>query len=132
MHWWNKFTRFPASLAPDRFSILREQADFLSGGLTVGSAGCCAASPNIFPKITTRIYDLYTCGKTREPLRLHQMAAQAEDLCKAGIATMKYAVTIFSASAAGLENTEDMLQPRRPYKAPSEDAKKAIREAMAP
>lgn len=126
-----KLTRLAASLAPDRFSIFAGQADFLIGGLSVGSAGCIGAFANIFPKTITHIYDLYTSGKTREALKLHQMAAQAESPCKAGIAATKYASSIFSANAAGIENAEGLLQPRRPYEAPSEAAKKTIREAMA-
>jgi 4-hydroxy-2-oxoglutarate aldolase len=126
-----KLTRLAASLSPGRFSIFGGQADFLIGGLSVGSAGCISAFANIFPKYIAKTYDLYTSGKAREALELHQMAAQAQSPCKAGIAATKYAVAIFSASAAGLENAEDLLQPRRPYAVFPQAAKKAMREAMA-
>ncbi len=126
-----KLTRLAATLSPERFSVFGGQSDFLIGGLSIGSAGCIAAFANIFPKSITRIYDLYTSGKTIEALDLHRIAAQAESPCKAGIATTKYGAAIFSAKAAGIANAEDLLQPRSPYEPPSQAAKKTIREAMA-
>jgi 4-hydroxy-2-oxoglutarate aldolase len=127
-----KLTRLAASLSPERFSIFGGQSDFLIGGLSVGSAGCIAAFANVFPKTITRIYDLFTSGKTIEALELHRIAALAESSCKAGIAATKYGAAICSAKAAGIANAEELLQPRSPYEAPSDAAKKAIREALAP
>jgi 4-hydroxy-2-oxoglutarate aldolase len=127
-----KLTRLAASLNPEQFSVFGGQSDFLIGGLSVGSAGCIAAFANIFPKSIANIYNLYTSGKIIEALRLHRIAALAESPCKAGIAATKFGAAIFSAKAAGIANAEELLQPRRPYEAPSEAAKKAIREAMAP
>jgi 4-hydroxy-2-oxoglutarate aldolase len=126
-----KLTRLAASLSPETFSVFGGQADFLIGGLSVGSAGCIAAFANIFPKSVSKIYDLYTSGKTSDALNLHRVAALAESPCKVGIAATKYGAAIFSAKAAGIAHAEDLLQPRRPYEAPAEAAKTAIREAMA-
>lgn len=126
-----KLTRLAAHLGPQRFSAFGGQSDFLVGGLSVGSAGCIAAFANIFPKTITRIYDLHTSGQTTKALELQRIAAKAEGSCKAGIAATKYGVAIFSAKAAGITNAEELLQPRSPYEAPSEAAKKAIREALA-
>lgn len=126
-----KLTRLAASLGPERFSVFGGQSDFLIGGLSVGSAGCIAAFANIFPKTIKRIYDLSTSGKTTEALELQRIAAQAESSCKAGVAATKYGAAIFSAKAAGITNAEELLQPRSPYEAPSDTAKKAIREALA-
>jgi 4-hydroxy-2-oxoglutarate aldolase len=127
-----KLTRLAARLNPERFSVFGGQSDFLIGGLSVGSAGCIAAFANIFPKCITRIYNLYTSGQIKEALELHRIAAQAENSCKAGIAATKYAAAIVSAKAAGIANADEFLQPRSPYEAPSEAAKKAIREAITP
>jgi 4-hydroxy-2-oxoglutarate aldolase len=126
-----KLTRLAATLKSEAFSVFGGQSDFLIGGLSVGSAGCIAAFANVFPKSISRIYDLYTSGNTTEALKLHRLAAQAESPCKAGIAATKYAAAIFSAKAAGIVSAEELLQPRSPYEAPSEAAKKAIREWMA-
>ena len=127
-----KIVRLAASLKPEEFSTFGGQSDFLLGGLSSGSAGCIAAFANIFPGTVTRIYDLYKAGQYEEALKLHQQAALAENPVKAGIAAVKYGVSQYSARAAGIENAEDLLQPRRPYEAPSDAVKKKIQEALAP
>lgn len=90
-------TRLAATLSSDSFSIFGGQADFLLGGLSVGSAGCIAAFANIFPKSVSTTYRLHTSGDTIEALRLQRVAALAESPCKAGTAATKYAAAIFSA-----------------------------------
>ncbi|EER45678.1 dihydrodipicolinate synthetase [Histoplasma capsulatum var. duboisii H88] len=126
-----KITRLCASLTPDTFAVFGGQADFLIGGLSVGSAGCIAAFANVFPKTISRIYDLYKRGEVQEALRLHRIAALAESPCKSGIASTKYAAAIFSAKRAGIEGAGEKLRPRRPYEPPSEAAKENVRTAMA-
>ncbi|KAG5297955.1 dihydrodipicolinate synthetase [Histoplasma ohiense] len=126
-----KITRLCASLTPDTFAVFGGQADFLIGGLSVGSAGCIAAFANVFPKTISRIYDLYKRGEVQEALRLHRIAALAESPCKSGIASTKYAAAIFSAKRAGIEGAEEKLRPRRPYEPPSEAAKENVRTVMA-
>jgi 4-hydroxy-2-oxoglutarate aldolase len=125
-----KVVRLAASLKPEDFSTFGGQSDFLIGGLSSGSAGCIAAFANIFPGTIARIYDLYQAGHYEEALKLHQQAALAENPVKAGIAAVKYGVSLFSAKAAGIENAEELLQPRRPYEAPSDAVKKKIKEAL--
>jgi len=125
-----KIVRLAASLKPEEFSTFGGQSDFLIGGLSSGSAGCIAAFANIFPRTITRIYDLYKAGHYEEALKLHQQAALAENPVKAGIAAVKYGVSLFSAKAAGVENAEEFLQPRRPYEALSDAMKKKIKEAL--
>lgn len=61
-----KLTRLAATLSSESFSIFGGQADFLIGGLSVGSAGCIAAFANIFPKTVSRMYRLHTSGETTE------------------------------------------------------------------
>ncbi|KAL2065874.1 hypothetical protein VTL71DRAFT_3544 [Oculimacula yallundae] len=126
-----KITRLSASLPASEFAIFGGQSDFIIGGLSVGSAGCIAAFANVFPKVLSRIYQLYKEGNFEEALRLHRIAALAESPCKAGIANTKYAAAINSAKAAGIEGAVEKLKPRTPYLPASEDAKNHIQTVMA-
>ncbi|KAF4826725.1 putative 4-hydroxy-2-oxoglutarate aldolase [Colletotrichum sp. SAR 10_70] len=126
-----KIVRLSAELAPEKFATYGGQSDFLLGGLTVGSAGCIAAFANVFPRVTTHIYKLHNEGKTAEALALHQKAALAEQATKAGIATIKYAASVFTAPRAGLAGQEKLFDPRRPYLPASEDQKKAVHSLMS-
>ncbi|PSN65491.1 dihydrodipicolinate synthetase family protein-like protein [Corynespora cassiicola Philippines] len=119
-----KITRLAAELPQDSFVSYAGQADFLIGGLAVGGHGCISAFANSFPKTLSRIYELWTSGKQAEALELHRKAALAESGTKAGIASVKYAVSRYSAPAAGIDNAEQKLKPRRPYR-PVGDAVKA-------
>ncbi|GAW11682.1 hypothetical protein ANO14919_010300 [Xylariales sp. No.14919] len=126
-----KITRLASELPSERFATFGGQSDFLIGGLSVGSAGCIAAFANVFPRTVVRIYKLYKEGKYQEALALHQKAALAEQPCKSGIATTKYAAAINTARAAGIEGAEEKLRPRRPYTEPSEAAKQNVVAEMA-
>jgi 4-hydroxy-2-oxoglutarate aldolase len=125
-----KITRLSAELSPDTFSTYAGQADFLVGGLAVGSAGCVSAFSNIFPKTISKIYELYTAGKHQEALDLHRKAALAESPVKAGIASVKYAVSQYSAVAAGVRNPEENLNPRKPYLPLGKSAQENIKSYM--
>lgn len=125
-----KITRLAAELSSESFSTYAGQADFLVGGLAVGSAGCVSAFSNIFPKTISKIYDLYTGGKTREALDLHRKAALAETPIKSGIASTKYAVSQYSAVAAGIDQAEEKLKPRKPYLPVGEAVKTNVRSKM--
>lgn len=127
-----KITRLAAEFPPERFAVFGGQSDFLIGGLAVGSAGCIAAFANVFPKTVVEVYNLYKAGKTQEALELHRKAALAEQVLKAGgIAGTKYAASVFTGPAAGIENSEEKMRPRRPYLPPGEEFKKNVREALA-
>ncbi|KAI0422904.1 hypothetical protein F5X98DRAFT_105679 [Xylaria grammica] len=126
-----KITRLASELPSERFATFGGQSDFLIGGLSVGSAGCIAAFANVFPRTVVQIYKLYKEGKYQEALALHQKAALAEQPCKSGIATTKYAAAINTARAAGIEGAEEKLRPRRPYTEPSEAAKQNVVAEMA-
>lgn len=126
-----KITRLTAELSPDAFATFGGQSDFLIGGLAVGSAGCVAAFSNVFPKTISKIYELYTSGKVDEALKLHRKAALAESPVKAGIASTKYAVSQYSAVAAGIENAEAKLQPRKPYLPVGDAVKDNVKKVMA-
>jgi len=125
-----KVTRLAAELPPDRFAVFGGQADFLIGGLSVGSAGCIAAFANVFPKTLSRVYRLWTEGKTAEALALHREAALAEQACKSGVAAVKYAASIYSGKAAGIEGAEEKMRPRRPYLPPGNAVKGDIQETL--
>jgi 4-hydroxy-2-oxoglutarate aldolase len=125
-----KITRLTTELSPDVFATFGGQSDFLIGGLAVGSAGCVAAFSNVFPKTISNIYNLYVNGKVEQALNLHRMAALAESPVKAGIAATKYAVSQYSAVAAGIEDAEEKLRPRRPYLPVGEPVKENVKKVM--
>jgi 4-hydroxy-2-oxoglutarate aldolase len=127
-----KIARLGGTFTPDEFAVFGGQSDFLIGGLASGSAGCIAAFCNIFPKTIVKIYDLWKMGKHDQALALHRLAAQAEAPTKAGIASTKYAASIFSAKRAGIVNAEVLLRPRAPYEEVNETVKAKIREVMGP
>ena len=127
-----KITRLAATFPPTSFATFGGQSDFLIGGLASGSAGCIAAFANIFPKTVVKIYNLYNQGKHDAALALHRLAAQAEAPTKAGIASTKYAASIYSAKRAGIKDAEVLLRPRRPYEEVGEKVKERIREVMGP
>lgn len=125
-----KVTRLAAENERSVFATFGGQSDFLLGGLSAGSAGCISAFANVFPKTISRIFELYNKGNVDEAWELHRKAAIAESPCKAGIASTKYAVAIYSAKAAGIENAEEKLRPRKPYVPAAEAEKSKIRALM--
>ena len=126
-----KITRLAAELPSGQFATYGGQSDFLIGGLAAGSAGTIAGFANVFPKTLVRIYNLYQNGNFQEAMELHKKAALAEQPCKAGIASVKYAAALTTASAAGIEGAVDKLKPRRPYFEPSPVEKKTIETHIA-
>ncbi|KAF2014221.1 aldolase [Aaosphaeria arxii CBS 175.79] len=126
-----KITRLTGQLSPDQFATFGGQSDFLIGGLAVGSQGCVAAFSNVFPKTISKIYQLYTSGKVEEALTLHRKAALAESPVKAGIGSTKYAVSQYSAVAAGISSPESKLAPRKPYLPVGDAVKTNVANVMA-
>jgi 4-hydroxy-2-oxoglutarate aldolase len=127
-----KITRLAATFTPERFVTFGGQSDFLVGGLAAGSAGCIAAFGNIFPKTVVQIYKLWKSGKHDQAMELQKEAALAESPTKAGVAATKYAVSQFSAKAAGIQgDLEALLRPRQPYEEPTPAAKEQIVRVMA-
>ncbi|KIX01893.1 uncharacterized protein Z518_07832 [Rhinocladiella mackenziei CBS 650.93] len=126
-----KITRLVAELPSEQFATFGGQADFLIGGLASGSMGTIAGFANVFPKTIVRIYNLYKEEKFQEAMDLHKKAALAEQSCKAGIASVKYAAALNTAKAAGIEGALEKLKPRRPYVEPSDAAKKVIESQTA-
>ncbi|KAJ6027013.1 hypothetical protein N7499_005118 [Penicillium canescens] len=125
-----KITRLAATFSPSEFAIFGGQSDFLIAGLTVGSSGCISAFANVFPKTASKVYDLFKNGKVAEAMELQRSSALAETPCKGGIASTKYAVALFSAPAAGVENALEKLKPRTPYEEAGDGVQKSVRELM--
>jgi 4-hydroxy-2-oxoglutarate aldolase len=119
-----KITRLAAEFPSNEFAVFGGQSDFLIAGMAVGSAGAISGFANVCPKVISKIYALYSAGKVQEALKLHRTAAFAEVIGKSGIANTKYAASLTSAKAAGIEGAEEKLRPRRPYE-PLSDAQKA-------
>ncbi|KAK8058098.1 hypothetical protein PG994_008546 [Apiospora phragmitis] len=124
-------TRLAAVLPTEKFATFGGQSDFLLGGLAVGSAGCICAFGNVFPRVVVEIYRLWKQGKTQEALALQQKQSLAEQPCKGGIASVKYAAAIYTAPKAGIEDGERKMRPRRPYVEAGAAAKEACRSGMA-
>ena len=99
--------------------------------MAAGSAGTIAGFANVFPKTIVRIYNLYREGRYEEAMELHKTAALAEQPCKAGIASVKYAAALNTARAAGVEGALEKLRPRRPYVEVSEGEKRSIERQIA-
>lgn len=126
-----KISRLAGTFSPSEFAIYGGQSDFLIGGLASGSAGCIAAFANVFPKVTVRIFELYGEGRFEEATKLQQKAALAESPCKSGIASTKYAVAMYSARLAKIDNAEEKLAPRHPYEPVPKPAMEAVKKVMA-
>ncbi|KAF5022448.1 hypothetical protein F66182_5484 [Fusarium sp. NRRL 66182] len=125
-----KITRLAAQIPSDEFSTYGGQSDFLIGGLAAGSVGCVAAFANVFPTLTAKIYALYKEGRFDEALKLQQVAALAERPCKAGVASTKYAVAVYSARLANIEGAEEKLAPRHPYEPVGDAVKQSVKSVM--
>ncbi|KAL2823020.1 hypothetical protein BJX63DRAFT_438948 [Aspergillus granulosus] len=126
-----KITRLSAEFSPDQFAVYGGQSDFLIGGLAAGSVGTIAGFANVFPKTIVKIYNLYQSGKYAEAMELHKKAALAEQPCKNGIASVKYAAAMTTAKHAGIDGALEKLKPRRPYKEVDNAGKIAVMELTA-
>ncbi|KAJ5638994.1 Aldolase-type TIM barrel [Penicillium longicatenatum] len=126
-----KITRLAGTFSTEEFATFGGQSDFLIGGLAAGSVGCIAAFANVFPKTASRIYALYQKGQLEEATKLQRQAALAESPIKSGIASTKYAVSCYSAVAAGIADAEAKLLPRHPYEPVGEAVKKSVTSVMA-
>ena len=126
-----KIARLAAVFPPERFAVFGGQADFLLGGLAVGSSGCIAAFANVFPKAIARVFNLWSTGREKDALALQRVLSLAETSTKAGIASTKYAAAVMTAPRAGISDAVILLQPRRPYEEPGEKEKAHIFETLS-
>ena len=127
-----KIARLAAIFPPSRFAVFGGQADFLLGGLAVGSSGCIAAFANVFPNAIARVFDLWSAGREKEALALQRVLSLAESPTKSGVASTKYAAAVMTAPRAGITDAEILLRPRRPYEEADDRTKARIFETMRP
>ena len=127
-----KIARLAAVFPLSRFAVFGGQADFLLGGLAVGSSGCIAAFANVFPKAIARVFNLWSAGREKEALALQRVLSLAESPTKAGVASTKYAAAVTTAPRAGITNAAILLRPRRPYEEPDDRTKAKILDTMSP
>lgn len=127
-----KIARLAAVFPPSRFAMFGGQADFLLGGLAVGSSGCIAVFANVFPNAIARVFSLWSAGRQKEALALQRILSLAESPTKAGIASTKYAAAVTTAPRAGIADAPILLRPRRPYEEPDDGMKAKILETMSP
>ncbi|KAL8893461.1 MAG: hypothetical protein Q9192_005235 [Flavoplaca navasiana] len=121
-----KVARLAAVFPAWRFAVFGGQADFLLGGLAVGSAGCIAAFGNVFPRGIVRVFELWKEGRQKEALGLQWKLSLAEGCTKGGVASVKFAAAVMTAEKAGIEGAVGLLKPRAPYEEPDEGVKKKI------
>ena len=127
-----KIARLAAIFPPSRFAVFGGQADFLLGGLAVGSSGCIAAFANVFPNAIARVFDLWSTGREKEALALQRVLSLAESPTKTGVASTKYAAAVMTAPRAGITDADILLRPRRPYEEPDDRTKARIFETIRP
>ena len=127
-----KIARLAAVFPPSRFAVFGGQADFLVGGLAVGSSGCIAAFANVFPNAIARVFNLWSAGRQKEALALQRVLSLAKSPTKAGVACTKYAAAVTTAPRAGITDAAILLRPRRPYEEPDDRTKAKIFETMSP
>lgn len=113
-----KVARVRARFAPEEFSALAGQSDWLTPALAVGGTGVVTGVANLFPKFCLEIYNLYIAGKTKEAEVAQLKLAQMEwGFAKGGINGTKWVV------AKILGYPLESCHCRRPYPT-YEDAKK--------
>lgn len=72
----------------------------------------------MFPRSTSRLYDLWIAGKKDEARKLQDVVANAEWACKKGVVLTKFGAGHFVGPKIGVE--KEAFYPRRPYLPPAE------------
>ena len=120
-----KLTRLTARFEPAHFSVYGGSSDFLLPALHAGAVGCVTGLGNVFPRSTSRIYDLFDAGRLDEARALQDTVAAAEWACKKSLACTKYgAWAHVGRPHLGLEDNSKMFNMRKPYLELSEDLKR--------
>lgn len=115
-----KGIRVSSKFTPQQFSVFGGSSDFLFPTLEAGGSGCVAALGNVFPRSTSKLYDLWASGKKEEAKKLQDIVANAEWACKKGVVLTKYGAGHFVGPKIGVE--KEAFFPRRPYLPPPEKA----------
>ena len=121
-----KLTRLTARFDPAHFSVYGGSSDFLLPALHAGAVGCVTGLGNVFPRSTSRIYDLFVAGRLDEARTLQDTVAAAEWACKKSLACTKYgAWEHVGRPYLGLgDSSSRMFNMRRPYLELSDDLKR--------
>ncbi|OKL63180.1 hypothetical protein UA08_01371 [Talaromyces atroroseus] len=123
-----KVTRLSHQYTPQQFSVYAGSSDWLLPCLIGGGVGCVTGMGNVFPKSTSRLYNLWAVGKTEEARKLQGLVAEAEKVCKEGIALTKYAAWYFIGRDLGID--EKVYYPRKPYFPVNKDRQEWAVKAM--
>ncbi|KAI8624626.1 dihydrodipicolinate synthase [Xylariaceae sp. FL1651] len=118
-----KLTRLTAKFEPQYFGGYGGSSDFLLPTLHVGGVGCVTGLGNIFPKSTSKIYDLFVEGKLDEARMLQNQVATAEWACKKSLSCTKYGAWVHIGQQLGLHNS-NVFNMRKPYPELKDDMKK--------
>jgi 4-hydroxy-2-oxoglutarate aldolase len=123
-----KGIRVSSKFTPQQFSVFGGSSDFLFPTLEAGGSGCVAALGNVFPRSTSKLYNLWASGKKEEARKLQDIVANAEWACKKGVALTKYGASHFVGPKIGVE--KEAFYPRRPYLPPTEKSQAWTVEIM--
>lgn len=124
-----KVTRLSYQYTPEQFSVYAGSSDWLLPCLIGGGVGCVTGMGNVFPKSTSHLYNLWAAGKTEEARKLQGVIAEAEKVCKEGIALTKFASYYFHGCEMGID--EKAYYPRKPYQPAKKDREQWAIKSMA-
>ncbi|KAF3405289.1 putative 4-hydroxy-2-oxoglutarate aldolase [Talaromyces pinophilus] len=124
-----KVTRLSYQYTPEQFSVYAGSSDWLLPCLIGGGVGCVTGMGNVFPKSTSHLYNLWVAGKTEEARKLQGVVAEAEKVCKEGIALTKFASYYFNGRDMGID--EKVYYPRKPYQPAKKDREEWAIKSMA-
>ncbi|KAF2017489.1 dihydrodipicolinate synthase [Aaosphaeria arxii CBS 175.79] len=117
-----KAIRVTSKFTPEQFTVFGGSSDFLFPTLEAGGSGCVAALGNVFPKSTSKLYDLWVAGEKEQARALQDVVANAEWACKKGVVLTKFGAGHFVGPKIGVK--AEAFHPRRPYLPPAEKAQK--------
>ncbi len=125
-----KLTRLTAKFDPAHFGVYGGSSDFLLPTLHAGGIGCVTGMGNVFPRSTSRVYDLFVEGRLEEARALQDLVAAAEWACKKALSCTKYAAWVHIGKPhLGIENSR-VFNMRKPYLELKDDMKKWTLETM--
>lgn len=124
-----KGIRVTSRYSPSQFSIFGGSSDFLFPTLEAGGSGCVAALGNVFPRATSKLYDLWMAGKKEDARKLQDVVANAEWACKKGVVLTKFGAGHFVGPKIGV--SKEAFWPRKPYLPPSEKMQAWTIEVMS-
>lgn len=90
-----KITRLTSTFEPSHFAVYGGSSDYLVPAMQGKAVGCVTALGNIFPRAIVHLYNLYKSGQFKEAVEFQGKIANAERVCKKGIAMTKYATSKF-------------------------------------